>query len=142
MLIGMGVRTAVWSAALAGLLFGAAGTLRWPAAWVFVAGGFAVALAMGAVLARRDPALLAERMAPPLQRGQAAWDRLFMVGAMLAYLAWLVLIALDAARYRWSVVPPALQGGGGVALLAGFWLVQRAFRANSFSAPVVKIQAA
>ena len=136
------VRTTLWSVGLAVLLFGVAGTLAWPAAWVFVVGVWAVALAMGAVLARHDPALLAERLAPPIQRDQAGWDRVFIAGAVAVYLAWLVLMALDAGRYRWSAVPAAAQVGGGLVLLLGFWLVQRTFRANSFGAPVVKIQAA
>jgi protein-S-isoprenylcysteine O-methyltransferase Ste14 len=138
----MVVRTALWSGLQAALLLGAAGTPRWPAAWVFMVGSAAVALVIGNQLARRDPALLAERLASPFQRDQARWDRLFIGGAMVAWLAWIVVMALDAARYRWSTLPPALQVAGGLAVLAGFFLVDRAFRANSFSAPVVKIQAA
>jgi protein-S-isoprenylcysteine O-methyltransferase Ste14 len=65
-----------------------------------------------------------------------------VAGAMGAWLGWIVLMALDAARFRWSTMPPALQVVGALALLLGFRLVYRAFRANSFSAPVVKIQAA
>ncbi len=142
MLTRMLVRTALWTGFLAALLLGAAGSLRWPAAWAFVTVSGGVAVAMGFGLARRDPALLAERLAPPFQPDQARWDRLVIAGAMVAWLAWIVLMALDAARYRWSAMAPALQVAGGVALLLGFLLVDRTFRANSFSAPVVKIQAA
>ncbi|MBI3517217.1 MAG: isoprenylcysteine carboxylmethyltransferase family protein [Proteobacteria bacterium] len=142
MLARMLVRTGLWSGFMAALLCLAAGRLGWLAAWVFVIGSGGVAVAMGIALARRDPALLAERLAPPFQRDQAGWDRAVIAGAMVAWLAWIVLMALDAARYRWSTMAPALQIAGGIALLLGFLLVYRTFRANSFSAPVVKIQAA
>src|SRR5215471_12480771 len=105
------VRTTLWSVGLAALLFGVAGTLAWPAAWVFVLGVYAVALAMGVVLARHDPALLAERLAPPFQREQARWDRVFIAGALVGYLGWMVLMALDAGRYCWSTVPAGVQVG-------------------------------
>src|SRR5258706_5442055 len=111
------VRTALWTAGLAALLFGAAGTLDWPAAWVFVGLSGGVAVVMGAALARHDRALLAERLAPPFQRDQADWDRIVIAGAMIAWLGWIVLMALDAARYRWSTMAPGLQLVGGVALL-------------------------
>src|SRR5260221_8116325 len=116
MLTRMLVRTALWTGFLAALLLGAAGNLRWPAAWAFVTVSGGVAVAMGFGLARRDPALLAERLAPPFQRDQARWDRVVIAGAMVAWLAWIVLMALDAARYRSSTLAPALQVAGGVAL--------------------------
>ena len=48
-------QTAVWIAAMAAVLFVAAGTVRWPAAWVFLAEMAGLGLAIGLWLARRDP---------------------------------------------------------------------------------------
>ena len=48
----------------AGLLFGSAGTLAWPAAWVFLLVFFGPVLLITRALARDDPGLLAERMKP------------------------------------------------------------------------------
>jgi hypothetical protein len=72
------VRTMAWIAAMAVILFAAAGTVRWPAGWVFLAelGGFG--LAIGLWLARHDPALLAERMSTFIQPAQKTWDKIFM----------------------------------------------------------------
>src|SRR5262245_34741604 len=95
-LIQMLVRTGLWTGFLGIVLFGAAGSLSWPAGWAFVAIGAAAAVAMGVVLARDDPGLLAERLAAPFQPDQAAWDRLVLAGAMVAWLGWIVLMALDA----------------------------------------------
>ena len=56
------------------------------------------------------------------------------------FVAWLVIMGLDAVRFRASLVPVWVQAVGAVCILVSqyvFWLV---FRANSYAAPVVKIQ--
>src|ERR1700691_881821 len=58
------LQTLIWIVAMAALLLVPAGTLRWPAAWVFLATLAAIGLSGGWWLARTDPALLAERMRP------------------------------------------------------------------------------
>ncbi len=44
------------------VLFGTAGTLRWPQAWVYLAWAAAISFGGGFWLARHDPALLTERL--------------------------------------------------------------------------------
>src|SRR3954464_1599605 len=61
------------------LLFAPAGTLRWPAGWVFLAGMIAFGLGTALWLAKTDPDLLAERMRPMMQAGQPRSDKVFMV---------------------------------------------------------------
>ena len=84
----------------------------------FVFGG---AMAITLVLARLDPALLEERMKPPIQPGQPLWDRIFLCAVILLWLGWLILMGLDAVRFRWSVMPIWLQliGLVGIALSSG-----------------------
>jgi protein-S-isoprenylcysteine O-methyltransferase Ste14 len=122
------------------LLFGAAGTVRWPAAWayliLFVAGAFWITL----LLARRDPALLAERLKSPWQKGQPFWDKIFIVPMMVAWCAWLVLMGLDAVRFRWSVMPVWLQCTGAAMIVLSFWMIASVFRENPFLTAVVRIQ--
>ncbi|HKM46701.1 MAG TPA: isoprenylcysteine carboxylmethyltransferase family protein [Terriglobales bacterium] len=124
----------------AALLFGAAGTVRWPAAWadliLFIAGAFWITL----WLARHDPALLAERLKSPLQKGQPFWDKILILPLMVAWCAWLVLMGLDAVRYRWSVMPVWLQCAGAIMIVVSFWMIGRVFRENPFLAAVVRIQ--
>jgi protein-S-isoprenylcysteine O-methyltransferase Ste14 len=131
----------VEAAACAAILFGAAGTLAWPAGWGFMALFFGATLPMGLRLAREDPALLAERMRSPIQPGQPAWDRVILSLLVSAMLVWLVLMPLDAVRFGWSAMPAWLQWVGGAGLLLSLWMMDRAFRANTFLAPVVRIQA-
>jgi protein-S-isoprenylcysteine O-methyltransferase Ste14 len=90
-------------------------------------------------LARRDPALLAERLKPPLQRDQPVWDKILMASLMLVWLGWLVLLGLDA-RFGWSKMPVSLRAAGVAGLVAGYLLVIRALDENTFSTPVVKLR--
>jgi len=122
------------------LLFGAAGTVRWPAAWAYLILFIAGALWITLWLARRDPALLAERLKSPWQKGQPFWDKIFILPLMVAWCAWLVLMGLDAVRYRWSVMPLWLQCVGAALIVLSFWMIGRVFRENPFLTAVVRIQ--
>ena len=69
----------IWIVAMGALLFVPAGTLHWPAAWVFLASMAILGVSGGLWLARTDPALLAERMRPMMQDDQPAADKKFML---------------------------------------------------------------
>ena len=69
----------LYVAGMGALLFAFAGTLHWPAAWIFLGTMIVLGVASGSWLARRDPALLAERMKPMMQEGQPAADKKFML---------------------------------------------------------------
>ena len=77
------------------LLFVSAGSLDWPAAWLFLAVSAILGPACGWWLAKTDPALLAERMRPAFQADQPAADKKFMLIFMAALPIWLVAIGLD-----------------------------------------------
>jgi protein-S-isoprenylcysteine O-methyltransferase Ste14 len=123
------------------LLFASAGSLDWPAAWVFLAISALLGPACGLWLAKTDPALLAERMRPPLQADQPAADKKFVLIFILTVLIWLVAIGLDR-RARASDVPLLLQALGLAMYLLSIAFIIWVFRENSFAAPVVKVQAA
>ena len=133
-------RTAFSVLLIAAVLFGAAGTLRWPAAWVYLLFTAALSFGGGFWLARRDPGLLKERLGSLFQRDQKSWDKLWMVPMLVVWLGGLVLIGLDAGRFHWSHVPLLMQVVGLVLLCLGSYLVMLTFKANSYAAPVVKIQ--
>src|SRR5215212_3824697 len=104
-------------AIFAALLFVSAGTVRWPAGWVFIAIFFGFALAITLWLGRQDPELLAERLSAPIQRGQPLWDKVFVAAIMLLFVVWLILMPLDAVRFGWSEVPGWLQVLGALGLV-------------------------
>ncbi len=75
-------------------LFLPAGTLVWPAGWIFLGMFFSFYLAVTAWLFRHSPGLVQER----LQWGtsdQQGWDKLFFPLLGLFSLVWMVFIAPD-----------------------------------------------
>ena len=127
-------------AVFAALLFVSAGTLLWPAGWTFMALFFGFAVALVLWLAREEPELLAERMSSPLQRGQPLWDKVFVVAVMVLFVAWLILMPLDAVRFGWSEVPGWLQILGALGVVLSFYIMFLTFRENAYLAVVVKVQ--
>lgn len=140
MIVRMIVQTIVFLAVIGAVLFVSAGTVAWPAAWIYLFLNGVASLWIGLWLARADPELLAERMGSIVSREQSRWDQIFMVCIMIGYFAWLCLIGIDAMRLRWSRVPLWLSAFGGAAIVLDFYLTSLVFRANRFAAPVVKIQ--
>jgi protein-S-isoprenylcysteine O-methyltransferase Ste14 len=134
------IQTLMWFGATGVLLFVSAGTLDWPAAWVFLVGMVGLSLLTGVWLARRDPALVAERLRGPLQKGQSAADKIVLTLILLFYLAWFVVMPFDAVRFGWSCVPRWVQVLGALCILLSIVIGYRTMRENSFAAPVVKIQ--
>jgi len=135
------VEIAVMLAIFAGVLFGAAGTLDWPSGWAFLALFAATSVTISLWLASIDPGLLAERLKPPVQKDQKPWDRVFLLGVTIGYIAWLALMAWDARRTAWSHVPVWAQVVGAGLIVASYLGIAWVFRTNSFAAPVIKIQA-
>jgi len=134
------LQTLIWFGGMGLLLFVPAGTLDWPGAWAFLAEMVALSTVTGLLLARHDPALLAERLGSPIQEGQPTADKFLLISIFLALAGWLVFMALDAVRFRWSNAPDWAQVIGALSLALSIWIGYRAMRENSFAAPVVKIQ--
>jgi protein-S-isoprenylcysteine O-methyltransferase Ste14 len=131
-LIGIGVMGA--------LLFAPAGTLHWPAAWVFLATMLILGFGSGLWLAKSDPELLAERMRPMMQAGQPRADKIFMMVFGVSALIWFIVMGLDA-RVAASDVPWTLQAIGLVMLISSTGFILWVLLENSFAVPVIKVQA-
>jgi protein-S-isoprenylcysteine O-methyltransferase Ste14 len=129
----------IWIVAMGALLFVPAGTLHWPAAWLFLSTIGILGVVCGLWLARTDPALLAERMRPMMQHDQPAADKKFMLAFGVVALAWFVAIGLDR-RMQASDMPEALQAAGWAMLLLSTAFIMWVMRENSFAAPVIKLQ--
>jgi protein-S-isoprenylcysteine O-methyltransferase Ste14 len=134
------LQTLLYVAGMGALLFIAAGTLHWPAAWVYLAAMAMLGLGSGASLAKTDPALLAERMRPMMQDDQPDADKKFMLVFGVAALLWFVVIGLDRRAHA-SDVPLALQALGLALLAASTVTIMWVMHENSFAAPVIKVQA-
>lgn len=135
------VQNVLWLAFMGVLLFGAAHTLAWAAAWCYLIELGGLGMWIGVWLAGHDPALLAERLGSFSQRGQSTWDKIFLACVAIGWCVWLVLMGLDARRFHPSSMAPWLQAVGALGILVSMVAMRAVFRANSFAAPVVKIQA-
>ncbi len=128
------------AAVFGALLFGSAGTLRWPAAWIYMVLMFGFTIAESVWLYRSNPDLLAERMTGIGRADQERWDKALLSILGLAFFAWLAAMGLDAIRFRLSEVPPGLEALGAIVLVVSFLLFHATFRANPYLSPAVRIQ--
>jgi protein-S-isoprenylcysteine O-methyltransferase Ste14 len=140
MVVKLIVQTFIWYGAMGLVLFTAAGSINWPGASIFLAEMILFSLVGGLWLARHDPALVAERLRPPIQRAQPTADKILLTVLILMIFAALVVMALDAVRFGWSHVPPWVQAIGELILLLSLWIGFWTLRENSFAATVVKLQ--
>jgi protein-S-isoprenylcysteine O-methyltransferase Ste14 len=131
---------AFFAAELVVLLFPAAGTLDWGWGWAWIGLVMGTSTVVTVMLERRDPALVAERLRLPVQRGQARGDRFWMAVIGLAYAAWLPLMGLDAVRFGWSQVPLVLHLAGAAGIVACMWIAYLTFIENTFAIAAVRIQ--
>ena len=120
-------------------ILGAAGTVDWPAAWAYLAVFCSSMVVLTVSLARRDPALLAERVRGTAQKGQPLWDKIYASSLQVIWFGWLVLMGLDR-RFGWSAVPSWLNWLGVASVALGFWIIHLTFLENSFLSPAVRIQ--
>ena len=121
-------------------LFFAAGTVVWASGWVFLVLFFGFIVALTQWLLRHNSRLLTERMTGIGKPNQPVWDKVFFVVVELFFLAWLVLMPLDAVRFRWSQMPGWLQVVGAVLLLTSFYLFFLTYRENPYLSPAVRVQ--
>src|SRR6266487_5120538 len=103
-------------------LFLAAGTVAWPAGWAFLALFFSFTVAISRWLLIHNPGCLTERMTGSGKPDQKTWDKVFFGVANVFFLAWLVVMPLDAVRFHWSHMPVWLQLVGAILLLCSFYL--------------------
>lgn len=122
------------------ILFLAAGTIAWPAGWAFLILFFSFVIAITAWLYRHNPGLLTERMTGQTNPNQKRRDTVLFALINVVFIVWLLVMPLDAVRFRWSHVPTGLQVVGAILLLCSFYLFFLTFRENSFLSPAIRIQ--
>ncbi len=121
----------------AALLFGAAGTLDYWQAWLYLAVYFAASIAITVYLIRKDPALLARRMSGgPFAEKEPA-QRIIMAVASLGFIALAVVPALDR-RFGWSHVPALVVVAADIVMLIGWIGIYVVFRENSFASATIE----
>jgi protein-S-isoprenylcysteine O-methyltransferase Ste14 len=133
--------TALYILAWPALVLFLAGDWRWPEGWIFC--GWFLFVCVSAIwwLYRRDPALLAERYRRPGSGGQSRRDKIIVYVLFVGFIAWIVLLPLDARRFHWTPRPPlAVEVAGGAFLALSCLFLFRSFTDNTFLSPLVRVQ--
>ena len=92
-------------------------------------------------LYRKDPDLLAERYKQPGTANQKGWDKYVVFGLLIGFIAWIVIMPLDAKRFGWTIYFPLwLKILGGIGLVFSFFFFFRSYTDNTFVSPLVRIQ--
>lgn len=127
----------VYVLAQAAVLFLGAGTLRWPAAWLYL-GVYVASFSAGLIwVAIVNPAVLNER--GRRADNVEAFDRRFHRLMPLLIFGGLLLGGLDF-RFGWSAVPLALRVVGLALVVVSLALAVWVLATNAFAARVVRLQ--
>ena len=120
-------------------LFGSAGTVLWPEAWLYIIVHLGFSFCMMAWMKVNDPELLKSRMQfiNPLARD---WDKRFLRVFFLLFIPYLMLIGLDAVRFGWSSVTMPFKTGALALLVWGLWMIFRVMQENSFASSIIEVQ--
>ena len=121
-----------------GLLFGIAGRVDWPAAWLVMLLFTGHVVVSGWLLLRRDPELLKERLTTASNVPQ--WDRRIGRANRILSAVFLATAALDAGRFGWSVMPIIVRVSGTAAVVAAIGVVYWCAFANRFLSARSRIQ--
>lgn len=127
------MRWLIGTTIIAAAICAAAGTLRDPWLWTYVA--VAASLTLWPVLAISDD-LARERFTPP----SPGADRLSLRAVRLIALAHVLIGALDSGRLHLAPVPAGVRALALAGMAVSFWMVYRAMIENRFFSAVVRIQ--
>ncbi len=126
------------TAVLVGLLFLPAGRLDWIEAWALIAAYGIFLLLYGVWGLTHDPAQIQERRKPGAN--VKVWDK-----AILALYSGLLVVlfpvcALDAGRFRWSLMPAAGEAAGWILLACAGGIIFWVMTTNTFASSAARIQ--
>jgi protein-S-isoprenylcysteine O-methyltransferase Ste14 len=133
------ITTVVSFLLIALVLFLPAGTVLWPAGWIFFILILGFTVANFGMLFATNQDLLRERLsvAHPNQKTR---DKILTSVNALVGTAWFILMPLDAVRFQWSHVPLFLQIIGAILVVSFMPLAILTFRENTFLANMVRVQ--
>ena len=115
-----------------------AGRIDWIAGWAYLGLTLCGQSASALSLWRRDPELLRRRA--EMGEGTKTWDKTCLGLFGTAYMAIVLVAALDAGRFGWSTMPLWLWPVGAGLYALFFGLITWAMAANTFFEKTVRIQ--
>jgi protein-S-isoprenylcysteine O-methyltransferase Ste14 len=121
------------------ILFGTAGTFRWPEAWVYIVIQFGWSAALSVWLWSHDPVLLEDRL-KFTKKSAKGWDKILTFAITPFYIPYLVIPGFDAVRYHWSHVPLAFKIVCFALVTAAFIWITWIMNENTYLSRFVEIQ--
>lgn len=119
-------------------LFAVSGTVKYWQVWVFLVVFFGSSLWITFYLAKHDPKLLERRInAGPRDETEMS-QKIIQLLAAIAFIAVLVVPALDH-RFGWSTVPPYVCIVGDILVALGFLAVFFVFKENTFASAIIEV---
>jgi protein-S-isoprenylcysteine O-methyltransferase Ste14 len=125
---------------MAAMIFLSTWTLDYWQAWIFLAVFFAPAFAITFYLMKNDPKLLERRTTAGPGAEQQKSQNIIQAFAALAFIAMLIVSALDH-RFAWSTVPAGAIALGDILVIVGFYSVFLVFRENTFASGTIEVVA-
>jgi protein-S-isoprenylcysteine O-methyltransferase Ste14 len=123
------------------LLLFLSGDWLWVEGWIFSIWFIVLCFTTIIYLYYKDPVLLAERYKKPGTANQKVWDKYIVFGIVIGFIAWVVVMPLDAKRYEWTTSFPVwLKILGGIGLILSAFFFFRSYADNTFLSPLVRIQ--
>jgi protein-S-isoprenylcysteine O-methyltransferase Ste14 len=122
------------------LVFGSAGTLDWPVAWVWVVMAILATITAYLAVYRRNPDTLAERSRGTKAPGMAGWDRWLVRVVAYGPIVVIVTAGLDHRYHASSFAAPVLQWIALPLAALGYWVAGWAMAENRFFSAVARIQ--
>ena len=120
-------------------IFGAAGTVNYWQAWLYLTVFFASTIVMTLDLAKNDPQLLARRSTGgPFAEGTTT-QKIIMSFASLGFIALLVVPALDR-RFAWSSMPGFVSIAGDIVFVLSYLAIMHVFHENTFAASTIAVE--
>jgi protein-S-isoprenylcysteine O-methyltransferase Ste14 len=129
---------AIMAAVMAVAIFLLAGTIQYWQGWMYLGVYSGAAGLITLYLMIKDPALLQRRMRGGPTAEKQTTQKIVMFFASAAFIAVIVVPALDH-RFGWSSVPVYLEIIGAVLTALGFFITFLVFRVNTFTSATVEI---
>jgi protein-S-isoprenylcysteine O-methyltransferase Ste14 len=120
------------------LLFVPAGSIQYWQAWVYLSVFLGASVLTTIDLMRRDPALLKRRMRGGPMAEKEPTQRVIMLFTSLAFIALLVVPALDH-HFEWSAVPIYAVLAGNLLVAVGFYFIALVYRENTFTSATIEV---
>jgi protein-S-isoprenylcysteine O-methyltransferase Ste14 len=113
----------------------------WIEGWIFSIWFLILCYSTILYLYFKNPELLEERYRKPGSGNQKVWDKFIVYGLVIGFIAWIVIMPLDAERFKWSTnLPIWIKIFGGIILVFSFFFFFRSYADNTFLSPLVRIQ--